>query len=273
MQDQRASAPVRTERHGAVTRVVLDRPRTLNAIGPDMVDDLTRILGEVQEDPSVRALVLTGAGTAFCAGSDVKAMGRRQWRGELDGPQLQEHRRSERRRMTTAFATVVRLAELPMPTVAALRGAVAGGGLALASACDLRVASTTVRASTAYARLGLPGDWGLTRLLPELVGRQTARRLMLHGTPLDADAALEAGLVDEVVDDGELDTHALELAADLARGPTRAYAEMKALLRPPGLREQIEAEVAATLRAQETHDHREGLRSLLDRREPNFQGS
>jgi 2-(1,2-epoxy-1,2-dihydrophenyl)acetyl-CoA isomerase len=271
--DDRPRSVLAVERHGPVVRVVLDRPAAMNALDPELVAALGQALSELREDPTVRALVLAGAGGNFCAGSDVKAMATRPWRGDLHGAELAAARAAERTRLTDAFAIVVQLAELPSPTVAALRGAVAGGGLALATACDLRVGSTTTRASTAYARLGLPGDWGLTLLLGELLGRQPTRRLLLRGTPVPADEAAAIGLVDELVDDDVLDGHALALAADLAAGPTGAYREMKRLLLAPGLRDRIAAEIDATLRCQETRDHLEGLRSLLDRRPPTFPGS
>lgn len=260
------------ERHGPVARLVLDRPAALNALDHRLVAELGRALDTLREDRSVRALVLTGAGTSFCAGSDTKAMAARPWRGSLDGLDLDAARAAERARLVGAFATVVQLVDIPVPTVAALRGAVAGGGLALATACDLRIASATTVASTAYARLGLPGDWGLTLLLTELVGRRATRRLLLRGEPVPADRALALGLVDEVVDDEALDDAALALAGELAHGPTAAFREMKRLLRSPGLRERLVEEIDATLRSQETEDHHEGLSSLLDRRPPTFLG-
>jgi len=160
-----------------------------------------------------------------------------------------------------------------VPTVAALRGAVAGGGLGLALACDVRVASDTVRMSTAYARIGLPGDWGVTLLLPDLIGRHQASRLLRQATRLKSTECGALGLVDELVDDDTLDQRAMDVAGELAAGPTAAYAETKRLLMLPGLRDHLAQEIEATLRVQETADHNEGLTSLLEHRSPTFHGS
>lgn len=261
------------EDHGAVVRIVLNRPEALNALTDEIVAGLERVLPLLHERDSVRAVVLAGAGRAFCAGSDVRAMQARPRRNALTGDCLHEARATERARLSWGFENTARLMALPKPTVAALHGPVAGAGLALAAACDFRIAGSSTQFLAAYARLGLPGDWGLTRLLPELIGLQPARRLLLRSTALDAAGALDLQLADEVVDDDEVDARALAGAGDLAAGPTRAFAEMKRLLGTDrGVRERIADEIEATLRCQETTDYAEGVEAFAQRRAPVFGG-
>lgn len=256
-----------------IARVRLQRPERLNAIDEELADGLSRTLGQLRNDPAARVVVLSGAGDAFCAGSDVVAMRGRPLRHDLPPAERRRARVVERDRLTRAFGNAVQLWELPKPTIAAVNGVAAGAGLALAVACDFRVVARTSRFLAAYGRLGLPGDWGLTRLLPELVGLGVTRRMLLRGTPVTAAEAVEVGLADELVDDADVDGRVAELAAELATTAPVAVAEAKALLRRVDLRPVVAAEVEATLRCQETTDHAEGLAALAARREPSFSGT
>ena len=252
--------------------LTLNRPHVRNALDHDMEAMLETALQHAHDDPAVRAVTLTGAGGAFCAGADLSAMKSRPHRADLPPEDRVRARADERDRLTWAFANVVRLAELPQPTIAALQGPVAGAGIGLAAACDIRIAAASTRFAMAFARVGLPGDWGVTLLLSDLVGRARARQLLLRAAVVDAKEAQGLGLVDEVVPDDHLDDARRTLAAELAAGPSAAYAATKRLTALPGLRDRIRQEIEATLECQETADHAEGVRAFLDKRPPTFTG-
>lgn len=264
--------PLLVERRRSVLTLTLNRPERLNALNDELERLFEKALDDARDDESVRAVLLTGSGSAFCSGTDLVAMRGRGLRVGLDEVALVEARSRERARLEWAFEIVARLFELSRPTVAALRGPVAGAGIGLAAACDLRLAAPDTVFVAAYGKVGLPGDWGVTFLLPRLVGLPTTRRMLLAGAGLDASAAARAGLVDEIVEDEDVVDRAWSLAAELAQGPTRAFAEMKRLLAPTGLREHLQREIDATLRCQENQDHVEGMAAFRERRSPVFGG-
>ena len=254
-----------------VAWVRLRREDRANALDHGIEEGLERVLPMLDDMPAVRVVVLTGSGRAFCAGADVRIMADRPLRLGLEPGETARLREQERVRLTWALHNVVRVAELSCPTIAAVNGAAAGAGLALASACDFRIAADTARFVAAYGRLALPGDWGLTYLLPRLVGPQQARRMLLLGEDVDARRAGAIGLVDEVVDGGALRSHVEEFARRLAGQSATAVAETKGLLRDTDvLRRVVTAEIEATLRCQETEDHRYALEVFLDGRLPTF---
>lgn len=268
----REAAPLVVEESDGVATLTLHRPHRLNAIDGDIATALEEVLPRLHEDPRIRAIVLGGSGRAFCAGSDVHQMLERPDRSTLDEPERSLARATERARLARAFENLVRLYELPKPTIAALHGAVAGAGLALALACDARVASEDAILLASYGKLGLPGDWAITALLPEVAGPNIARAMLLRGRPLEAREALAVGLVDEVVPPDDLDARTSQLATELAAGPTRAYGEAKRLLRRVDVRGAIAAEIDATLRCQETRDHGAALRAFAVGQAPVFEG-
>jgi enoyl-CoA hydratase/carnithine racemase len=259
-------------RDGSVAELVLNRPEALNALDRELVTALRQELEHLRHTPDVRAVMLSGAGRAFCAGSDLVAMRERPVRAALSGEERSVARAAEEARLDWAFTAVLELFELARPTVAALHGAVAGGGLGLALACDFRVAASSARIVTAYRALGLPGDWGVTALLPVLAGRQAARRLLMRGATIGADEALALGLVDDVVPDEDLPDAGRALAVELAGGPSCALGEVKRLITGVDLRRHLHDEIQATLRCQETVDHAEGLAAFFERRPPRFSG-
>lgn len=252
--------------------LVLNRPHVRNALDHEVETLLQAALEAARNDHSVRALTLAGAGGAFCAGTDLGAAQSRAFRPDLAEPERSAARTAERARLEWAFANVVRLAEIPVPTVAGLQGPVAGAGIALATACDIRLAAESTRFAMAFARVGLPGDWGVTLLLSDLVGRATARRLLLRAAVLNAHEALALGLVDEVVSDDGFNDALRSLANGLAHGPTSAYAATKRLTALAGLRDRIREEIELTLDCQETADHVEGVSAFLEKRPPRFIG-
>lgn len=250
---------------GRVARITLDRPQARNALGPAEWQAIARHVAEAAADPSVRVLVVTGAGGAFSAGGDVKTMPERL---ALDA--------ATRRAQLLSDAQVIRaLRELPKPVVARIDGPCVGAGLSLALACDLRVATTRSSFGATFHRIGLTADFGLLHLLPRAVGAARAGELLLLGEIVDAARAEAIGLVHRVVAPEALDAEVEAMAARLADGPPVAQALTKAgLLRAPDLdlAAALEWEAGAQAIASKTADAQEGLAALGEKRPPRFQG-
>ncbi|MEO5837579.1 MAG: enoyl-CoA hydratase-related protein [Acidimicrobiales bacterium] len=207
------------EKHDGVGLITINRPDRRNALSDTVIEGLTTIFTESRRDDSVRALVLTGAGTAFCAGGDVK----REGGGEETWPPSPDRMPSPaaiRVRLADHMHRVpLALAELDKPVIAAVNGAAVGAGMDLALMCDMRIAARSARFSEAYLRVGLiPGDGGCF-FLPRLVGIAKALELLLTCEFVDADEALRIGLVNRVVDDESLLDETLALAQKLASMP------------------------------------------------------
>src|SRR5204863_8180042 len=207
-------------RKDKVAVLTLNRPDRLNAMSPSMLDALLEALPRLAADPEVGVVVLTGAGRAFCAGGDVKAMAEGR---EAEGTTLEEKAQALRSRMEVSRW----LHEMPKPTIAMVRGAAAGAGLSLALACDLRVAGDSARFATAFARVGYSGDFGGSWFLTQLVGTAKARELYYTADIVDASQARELGIVNRVVPDGHLEEETMALAARRAPGARIAYPHMK----------------------------------------------
>lgn len=259
------------KRDDGVALVTLNRPDSLNAMGDDLLPRLGEALADCASDGSVRCVAITGAGRAFCAGGDVKAMA---GSGGSGG-----ERPSVDRAITGLWAseraTSGALYTMPKPTVALLNGVAAGGGMSLALACDLRLASDKARLVTAFRHVALGGDFGMNYLLPRFVGPGRARELLFRGANLNVQEALELGVVNRVIPHETFMDEALSYCAELAAGPTAALARMKANL--------VFAETApldATMREEALNltlgrqdaDHREAARAFVEKREPRFQG-
>src|SRR5918992_1448788 len=195
-----------------VALLTMNRPERLNALNGPMLDAMLEALPRLAADATVGAVVLTGAGRAFCAGGDVKAMAEG---AEADGTTLEDKAAALRARMEVSRW----LHEAPKPTIAMVRGAAAGAGLSLALACDLRIASDTARFATAFARVGYSGDFGGSWFLTQLVGTAKARELYYTAEIVDARQALALGLANRVVPDERLEDETLTLARKLAQGP------------------------------------------------------
>ena len=249
-----------------VATLMLNRPERLNALSPELYDALLTALQRVAEDAETGAVVLTGAGRAFCAGGDVKGMATRK------AMTLEESYRDLRRR--TEIARL--LHEMPKPTIAQINGAAFGAGLSIALACDLRLAARSATFSTAFAKVGLSGDFGGSFFLNQLVGPAKARELFFTAATLDAESAADAGLVNRVVADDELGAATRALAEKLAAGPRIAFGYMKrnlnAAMGGAGLKEVLDLEGFATARARMTEDHREATQAFAEKREPLFKG-
>ena len=251
-----------------VAVLTLNRPDRLNAMSRPMLDALLEALPRLAEDPAVGVVVLTGAGRGFCAGGDVKAMAEGT---ELGGQTMEEKAEALRSRMETSRW----LHEMPKPTIAMMRGPAAGAGLSLAMACDMRIASDTVKLGTAFARVGYSGDFGGSYYLTQLVGTAKARELYFTADLLDAQQALGLGLVNWVVEDARLEEETMGLASRLARGPRVAYRYMKRNMNAAesaSLKEMLDLEAWNHTRTGMTEDHREAARAFVEKREPQFKG-
>jgi 2-(1,2-epoxy-1,2-dihydrophenyl)acetyl-CoA isomerase len=251
-----------------VAVLTLNRPERLNAMSRPMLDALLEALPRLADDASVGVIVLTGAGRGFCAGGDVKAMAEGT---ELGGQTMEEKAQALRSRMEASRW----LHELPKPTIAMMRGPAAGAGLSLAMACDMRIASDTVRLGTAFARVGYSGDFGGSYYLTQLVGTAKARELYFTADLLDAQQALGLGLVNRVVPDARLEEETMALASRLARGPRVAYRYMKRNMNAAesaSLKDMLDLEAWHHTRTGMTEDHREAARAFVEKREPQFKG-
>lgn len=251
-----------------VAVLTLNRPDRLNAMSRPMLDALLEALPRLAEDPAVGVIVLTGAGRGFCAGGDVKAMAEGN---ELGGQTMEDRAQALRSRMETSRW----LHEMPKPTIAMLRGPAAGAGLSLAMACDMRIASDTVKLGTAFARVGYSGDFGGSYYLTQLVGTAKARELYFTADLLDAQQALGLGLVNRVVADARLEEETMALASRLARGPRVAYRYMKRNMNAAetaSLKDMLDLEAWNHTRTGMTEDHREAARAFVEKREPQFKG-
>jgi len=251
-----------------VAILTMNRPERLNAMSRPMLEAMEAALARLAGAPEIGAVVLTGAGRAFCAGGDVKAMAEG---AEVAGGSLEERAQQLRARMEVSRW----LHEMPKPTIAMVRGAAAGAGLSLALACDLRVASETAKFTTAFARVGYSGDFGGSYFLTRLVGTARARELYFTAELLDAARALAIGLVNRVVPDAELETETLGLAGRLARGPRIAHRYIKRNMNAAEsgtLAELLDLEAWHHTRTGLTEDHREAARAFVEKREPLFHG-
>ena len=251
-----------------VAILTMNRPERLNAMSRPMLEAMEAALARLAGAPEIGAVVLTGAGRAFCAGGDVKAMAEG---AEVAGGSLEERAQQLRARMEVSRW----LHEMPKPTIAMVRGAAAGAGLSLALACDLRVASDTAKFTTAFARVGYSGDFGGSYFLTRLVGTARARELYFTAELLDAARALAIGLVNRVVPDAELESETLGLAGRLARGPRVAHRYIKRNMNAAEsgtLAELLDLEAWHHTRTGLTEDHREAARAFVEKREPLFHG-
>lgn len=260
------AAVVLVERDGGVATVTLNRPERRNAIDQALRDGLTEALARLDRDDAVRVVVLTGAGSAFCAGVDLAEAAPTATTAAGDGPAEP---------VTARPPVAASLWAFRKPVIAAINGPAVGGGLELALACDLRLAAAGARLGLTEVRIGsLPGSGG-TQLLPRIVGPGPAARLVLSGELVDAAEALRIGLVSEVHPDAELGAAAAALAQTIAaNAPLSLLAAKRALLaardRPFAEGQALERELWAELAA--TEDRAEGRTAFREKRPARFTG-
>lgn len=257
---------IRYEVEDGLALVTLDRPDQRNAIDVALAHETLEVARRLEADASVRAVLIRGNGPDFSVGGDISTF---LEAGTADLGALL-------RSMTTPFHEAFRvLSRLEAPIVTATRGSVAGGGIGFVFASDISIASETSRFVTAFAGLGLSGDGGWTWHLPRRVGAARAAEIALTNRAVRADEAGAIGLVSTVVADDELDEHALDVARRLAQGPTRGFAEMRALLRETwsrSLSDQLAAETDGLVRTGRTADASEAVQAFMERRRPELGG-
>ena len=250
---------------GPVGRITLNRPDSANGLTLPMCQELLQACIRCDEDPGVRAIVLTGAGKLFCAGGDLKSLAES---GDGVGATLKE--------MTVYLhGAISRLTRGNAPVIVAINGTAAGAGMSLAVAGDLGIASEKAKFTMAYTAAGLSPDGSSTFFLPRLIGIRRAQELMLTNRRLSAAEALEWGLVNRVVPENEVLKQAEELAHQLAEGPTRSFGVVKKLLAmtfSETLETQMEFEASGIAASAATEDGREGIRAFLEKRAPAFRG-
>jgi 2-(1,2-epoxy-1,2-dihydrophenyl)acetyl-CoA isomerase len=254
-----------------VATITLNRPDVLNAISPQMIEELQGALYLVKDDARVRAVVLTGAGRGFCSGADLKA---RQRLKPSEAPPDASKAGAERLRRTLN-PLILAIRTIEKPFIAAVNGVAAGAGCNLALACDIVVASDEARFGNVFARIGLIPDCGGHFFLPRLVGFHKAAELMFTGDIIGAHEAERIGLINRVVPHAELVKHARELSERLARGPTRAIGLCKRTMNlgiTADLAAVLDAEAEGQGLASQTEDHWEGVQAFLEKRPALFLG-
>ena len=253
------------EEPGIVT-ITLNRPEKLNAFVGHMRRDLAEALEAAGSDRGVRAVVITGAGRAFCAGGDVPFM------AEL----IERHDTEEFSRLLGAARRVIlAIRQMTKPVIAAVNGLAAGAGCNLALACDLRIASTEASFTQSFVKLGLHADWGGTYFLPHLVTPNKACEIFWLGEAVNAEEALRLGIVNRVVAPSELETTTRELAERLRDAPAISVAAAKQavyLSHTAELEEMLRYETEAQIRCFESADGREGAKAFVEKRQPRFPG-
>lgn len=252
-----------------VAVITLNRPQARNSLSDNLTPALRTMIKERGEDPNVGAIIITGAGTAFCAGGDVKGMGGNSKKQTWSFDQKVEDLQDRQRRLTGALVSVRK------PTIAALPGPAAGAGLSLALACDIRIAAESAFVSTGYMRVGLSGDYGIAWLLTRLVGTARARELMFLSEKVDAKRCEAIGLVNRVVPDHKLQEEAFAMAKAMAEGPSIALRYMKNNLDEAlafDFNTALDHEAERLVRAATTADHKEAVQAFIEKRKPNFKG-
>ena len=253
-------------RSDGVAVLTMNRIERLNALSGPMIDAAIATLERCAGDPAVGCIVLTGAGRGFCAGGDVSAMG-----SSTAGMTLEQQ--VDRQRAIHRFAGL--LHGSPKVSIAAINGACAGAGLGLALACDLRLASDGARFTTAFAKVGFSGDFGITWPLVRTLGDARAKELLLLSDVLTAQQALDLGLLNRVLPAAELLPAALQMAARLARGPRVAYRYIKQNVEAAAtesFQQLLDREAFTQRLTGATADHREGVAAFMAKREPRFGG-
>ena len=258
---------IQLEMRGAVCVLTLNRPDRLNALNVQVAKDFRAAVDEALER-GARAIVLTGAGRAFCAGGDLREM---QEMAKQDG-RVEAFFDAPLRLLNDA---ILMIRKTPVPFIAAVNGVASGGGCNLALACDLVIAAESARFNQAFIKIGLTPDCGATFILPRLVGWKRATELLFTGDLIGAKEAAEMGMINSVAPDDELMNKVMEMAERLAQAPTAAIAQIKMLLEASAVNDyggQLDLERETQLESGKTKDFVEGVSAFLEKRPPRFVG-
>lgn len=251
---------------GTIAKIVLNRPEAMNALNGDLVQELTELFDQVSQDETIRAVILTGAGRAFCSGGDVKQM------ASLLGSAVATDIATS---IEVFHKLVLKMREMPKPIIAAVNGTAAGAGFNLALACDVRIAAESARFSQAFIRIGLVPDFGGTFFLPRIVGWAKAMELMMTAELIDAEQAKQLGILNLVVKDAELADSAGFFASQAAELPTAVVGRLKRLLDSSysaSLQEQLDLEARLQVESATGTDFAEGVKAFVEKRAPKFTG-
>lgn len=259
------------EKEKGVAVLTMNRPEARNAMSGEMNEAMRNVLSEVELDPAIRCVVLTGAGKGFCAGGDVKGMAS-SGDGTVGDNTIDAaiHRQRVHQR-----ATAGKLFKMPKPTIAALPGAAAGAGLSYALACDLRVMASSAIMTTAFAKVGFSGDYGGSYFMTQLIGSAKARELYFLSDRVTADEALSLGLTNWVCEPDDLMDKTMEIANRLANGPSVAYRYMKENLNRAmngEVDDCLDLEATHHIHCGQTEDHRNATKAFVEKKEPVFKG-
>jgi len=264
------------KRPDGVGLVTLNRPESLNAMGGQLIPMLGEYLSECAQDRDVRCVAITGAGRGFCAGGDVKGMQARNNPpgGERPDP-IMSMERSVNELRSWHNSTALLLHTMGKPTVALVNGVAAGAGMSVALACDIRIASDAARFTTAFRNVGLSGDFGGSYFLQRLVGAGKARELYFSGEIINAQTALDLGIVNRVIPHERFADEGLAFCSRLAAGPTATYARMKAnleLAERGSLQDVLDQKTLNMRISGASKDSREAVRAFVEKRDPVFIG-
>jgi 2-(1,2-epoxy-1,2-dihydrophenyl)acetyl-CoA isomerase len=249
-----------------IALLVMNRPEKLNALNNELATALNQALERIGKDDSVRVVVLTGAGRAFCAGGDLAVIGKA--REARDTKQLEPILRA-------GMGAVLRMRTIAQPVIAAVNGAAAGAGMNIALAADIRIAAEEALFGQNFAKVGLFPDYGGTYFLPQLVGPAKAAELFYTGDMIDAQTALRLGLVNRVVPGPQLEAEVKTFVGNLAAGPPLAIRAVKQTLmaaEKDALKRALEAEVVHQMQCFASNDCLEGIHAFFEKRAPVFKG-
>ena len=255
--------------HNGIATLTMNRPEARNAMSGPMMDAMQQALPRLAADQSVRLVVLTGAGGAFCAGGDVKGFAA----GAAGGGEFNMEQRVQGLRAGMELSRW--LHEMPKPTLAVIPGPAAGAGLSLALACDLRIAVDTAKFTTAFSKIGLAGDYGGSYFLPYLVGAAKARELYFTADIVSAQEALAIGLINKLFPAVTFEANAAAYAQRLAELPTVALGYMKKNLNAAqhgSLNDVLDLEAMHMIRTFMTEDHKGAAKAFVEKRPPEFKG-
>lgn len=268
------TAPLRfvlVEKKDCIAKVTLNRPERLNALAPEVADDLVSAITDVSKDDSVGVVIFTGAGRAFCSGGDIKTLAGGEEKSAYSSEAIEEIRRG----FEPAQAVILGIQRMEKPTIAMVNGAATGAGMDIAFACDMRIGGPATRFASSYIKIGLFPGWGGTWLLPRVIGLAKAAEMVMTGDAIEAEEALRIGALNKLVPAEQLETAVMELAKRLAAGPPIALRLAKLNLYK-GL--EIDLETAMKFAAASetitlsSQDHREGAQAFREKRSPKYTG-